>query len=93
MTTPVGDQSQLRACCGSGSHTRRMRRYSSDPRYQYKVSSSAPYLANDLMYLDGYGGQRVYIIPSKQLVIVRIGLTRRDWDDSGLPNAVLAGIR
>jgi CubicO group peptidase (beta-lactamase class C family) len=76
-----------------GSPYRAERRYSSDPRYKYKVDSSAPYLADDLMFLDGYGGQRVYIVPSKQLIIVRIGLTRRDWDDAGLPNAVLAGLK
>jgi len=69
------------------------RRYSPDPRYRYKVSASAPYLADDLVYLDGYGGQRVYVVPSKKLVIVRIGLTRRDWDDAALPNAILRGTK
>jgi CubicO group peptidase (beta-lactamase class C family) len=69
------------------------RRYSTDPRYKYRVASSEPYLADDLIFLDGYGGQRVYIVPSKKLVIVRIGLTRRDWDDAVLPNTVLRGLR
>lgn len=92
MTTPSATNPNY-GMLWFGSPYQAVRRYSSDPRYQYKVSSSAPYLANDLMYLDGYGGQRVYIVPSKKLVIVRIGLTRRDWDDAGLPNAVLAGIR
>jgi hypothetical protein len=69
------------------------RRYSSDPRYKYHVTSSAPYLASDLMFLDGYGGQRVYVVPSRQLVIVRLGVSQRDWDDAALPNAILAGIR
>jgi hypothetical protein len=32
------------------------------------------------MFLDGYDGQRVYVIPSKKLVIVRIGSGQRnDW--------------
>lgn len=32
----------------------------------------------DLFYADGYGGQRIYIIPSRQLVIVRLGLNKFD---------------
>lgn len=32
----------------------------------------------DLFYADGYGGQRIYIIPSKQLVAVRMGLYKFD---------------
>lgn len=63
------------------------------PDVAYKVNSSAPYLADDLIFLDGYGGQRVYIVPSEDLVIVRIGYTRKDWDDAILPNIILAGIK
>lgn len=68
-----------------------VRRYAKD--VDYTVNASEAYAAPDLMFIDGYGGQRIYIVPSKQLVIVRIGLTRKDWDDSALPNAVLAGIK
>lgn len=32
----------------------------------------------DLFYADGYGGQRIYIIPSKHLVAVRMGLYKFD---------------
>jgi CubicO group peptidase (beta-lactamase class C family) len=32
----------------------------------------------DMFYADGYGGQRIYIIPSMQLVIVRMGLNKFD---------------
>jgi hypothetical protein len=73
-----------------GSPYQAVRSYAKD--VGYKVNASAPFAAADLIYLDGYGGQRVYIVPSKKLVIVRIGTTRRDWDDAALPNAVLAGI-
>jgi hypothetical protein len=68
------------------------RRYAKD--VNYVVKASAPFAAADTMYLDGYGGQRVYIVPSQKLVIVRIGIAQRtDWDDSALPNIVLAGLR
>ncbi len=57
-----------------------------------KAFHSAPFLAKDVIYLDGFGGQRVYVVPSKQLVIVRMGRGQFSWDDAKLPNAILAGI-
>ena len=37
-----------------------------------------PNMPDDLFYADGYGGQRIYIIPSRQLVAVRLGLNKFD---------------
>lgn len=37
-----------------------------------KNERSQPYLAPDLFFLDGSGKQRVYIMPSQELVIVRV---------------------
>jgi len=37
-----------------------------------------PKAPDDLFYADGYGGQRIYIIPSRQLVAVRLGLNKFD---------------
>jgi len=37
-----------------------------------------PGMPDDLFMADGYGGQRIYIIPSRQLVIVRMGLNKFD---------------
>ena len=37
-----------------------------------------PQMPADFFYADGYGGQRLYIIPSMQLVAVRLGLNRFD---------------
>ena len=54
--------------------------------------AAKPYLRDDVLFLDGAIGQRVYVIPSEQLVIVRIGKSAMGWDDSELPNRVLAGI-
>jgi CubicO group peptidase (beta-lactamase class C family) len=57
------------------------------------VTHSAPYLADDVVFFDGGGGHRVYVVPSRRLVIVRTGATiRPDWDDAVLPNAILAGL-
>jgi CubicO group peptidase (beta-lactamase class C family) len=37
-----------------------------------------PEVPADMIYADGYGGQRIYIIPSLQLVVVRMGLNKFD---------------
>ena len=54
-----------------------------------RVFHSEPYVAEDVIYFDGFGGQRVYIIPSYRLVIVRTGDTSQSWDDAYLPNLVV----
>lgn len=63
------------------------------------VPHSAPYAADGIVYFDGAGGQRVYVVPSHELVIVRTGLPARDpatgaflWDDAPLPNILIAGV-
>jgi CubicO group peptidase (beta-lactamase class C family) len=64
--------------------------------YNKKSSATAyhsePFLDKDIIYLDGFGGQRAYIIPSKNLVIVRTGSIKMNWDDSRLPNLISKGI-
>jgi len=39
-----------------------------------KTKREFPDVPVDLFYADGYGGQFIYIIPSKKLVVVRLGL-------------------
>lgn len=63
------------------------------------VRHSEPFLADDVVYFDGSGGQRVYAIPSHELVIVRTGpggtdpaTGNFDWDDAVLPNTIIRGI-
>ena len=57
------------------------------------IRHSAPYLADDVVFFDGGGGHRVYVVPSRRLVIVRTGAVNRpDWDDAMLPNLLLAGL-
>lgn len=50
---------------------------------------SAPFKADDMLYFDGFGGQRVFISRDKDLVIVRLGAMHFDWDDAILPNLVI----
>lgn len=57
------------------------------------VNQSEPFAVDDLVYFDGFAGQRVYISRAADLVIVRIGEERpRDWDESALPNAVIRAL-
>ena len=53
---------------------------------------SEPFAATDVFFLDGLHVQRVWIVPSKQLVIVRTGKDDDEWDDSRLPNLVIRGL-
>jgi CubicO group peptidase (beta-lactamase class C family) len=61
--------------------------------YAVKAVHSEPFAAPDIAYIDGFGGQRVYVVPSLQLVIVRLGKSRVDWDDAILPNAIIRAVR
>ncbi len=66
------------------------RRYSK--AWDFGVKHSAPYLAEDVYFLDGFGGQRVYVVPSAKLVIARLGETSMTWDDAALVNTALRGM-
>lgn len=57
-----------------------------------RVFHSEPFIASDVTYFDGFGGQRVYIIPSFGLVIVRTGAIETNWDDAYLPNLIVRDI-
>ena len=63
------------------------------------VAQQEPFAAADVIFFDGADGQRVYIVPSRELVIVRVGYGGADfatglfqWEDTGLPNLLIDGI-
>lgn len=56
------------------------------------VPSAEPFSRDDVVFIDGAGGQRVYVVPSAGLTIVRIGKPSTTWDDSRLVNHLLDGI-
>ena len=58
------------------------------PASPTKVLSERPFAADDVVFMDGAGGQRVYASRALDLVVVRLGEYRSDWDDSRLFNAV-----
>jgi CubicO group peptidase (beta-lactamase class C family) len=73
---------------GTTYHPERRYNHKSEP----KALQSERYAAPDVRYFDGFGGQRVYIIPSRDLVIVRTGDLALNWDDARLPNLLIAGV-
>ena len=58
----------------------------------FAAVAETPFDAGDIIYFDGLGGQRVYVIPSAELVIIRTGVLAWEWNDTWLPNLILAGI-
>lgn len=63
-------------------------RYYNEGRAGVSFRVSEPFLSGDLIYFDGYGGQRVYVSREDDYVIVRTGPAKLDWDESILPNIV-----
>jgi CubicO group peptidase (beta-lactamase class C family) len=61
------------------------------PNTPTKPPCLEPYLAEDMVFFDGFGGQRVYASARHRLVIVRTGEASKAWEDSGLPNTVMRG--
>lgn len=74
-----------------GTTYERQRRY--DPDIDtFANYHSEPFAAPDVFFLDGLGKQRVYVVPSRELVIVRSGINDPDWDDAKLPNLLIRGM-
>jgi CubicO group peptidase (beta-lactamase class C family) len=68
------------------------RRLATDPRVTYVVKSAEPFAAGDISYIDGYGGQRAYVVPSRDLVVVRLGDVARNYDNARPVNTLIRGI-
>jgi CubicO group peptidase (beta-lactamase class C family) len=90
MTKPAATNPNYGLQVWLGSPPGRERRYNDRT---VKALHSEPFATNDMIYIDGFGGQRVYIVPSQELIIVRTGEAVFDWDDAVIPNAILRGLR
>jgi CubicO group peptidase (beta-lactamase class C family) len=90
MTTPAPTNPNYGLQIWLGSPPGQQRRYNDKT---VKAFHSEPFATEDMIYIDGFGGQRVYIVPSQQLIIVRTGEALMDFDDARIPNAILRGLR
>jgi CubicO group peptidase (beta-lactamase class C family) len=55
--------------------------------------ASEPYLAPDLFLMVGGGGIRMWMVPSKDLVILRLADPAPDFDETVIPNTILRALR
>ncbi len=62
------------------------------PFKDFSATLAEPYKADDIVFFDGLGGQRVYVVPSRSLVIVRTGVLNSRWEDGRLPNLLIGGL-
>jgi CubicO group peptidase (beta-lactamase class C family) len=90
MTTPSAANANYGYLAWLGSPADGSREYS--PEAGMVAKHSAPFVAKDVIFIDGFGGQRVYIVPSAKLVIARTGETDMGWDDAPLVNLALGGL-
>ena len=61
-----------------------------------KSTGAEPYATQDLFIIEGNGGNRLWLIPSMQMAILRMGPAPEraaDWDDALIPNAIIRGAR
>ena len=60
------------------------------------ATGAEPYATQDLFIVEGSGGNRLWLIPSMQMSILRMGPAPEraaDWDDTRIPNAIIRGAR
>jgi len=74
-----------------GTEYEEYRRYDPDTA-TFANYHAEPFAADDLFFLDGLGKKRLYVIPSRELVILRTGPNDSEWDDSRLPNMFINAI-
>lgn len=84
MATPSQANAQYGLHVWLGREYTPQRAYSADN--PVKIPHSEPFVAEDIVYFDGFGGQRVYVLPSEALTVVRIGEVDMSYDDAVIPN-------
>jgi CubicO group peptidase (beta-lactamase class C family) len=73
-----------------GGNWQPQRRYG--PTTALTVPHAEPYLAPDVVFFDGFAGQRLYVVPSAGLVVARFGEINMTYDDSIIVNILLRGL-
>ena len=90
MATPAATNPNYGLHLWIGGPADGVRRYSAAS--PMTVKHSAPYAAQDVVFFDGFGGQRVYVVPSAGLTIVRTGEVNMGYDDAIIVNLLLSAV-
>lgn len=53
---------------------------------------SEPFLVDDILFMEGGSNRVMWVSPSLDLVILRLGRTTDKWDHSFIPNTVIRGL-
>ncbi|MBT5566054.1 MAG: serine hydrolase [Rhodospirillaceae bacterium] len=53
---------------------------------------SEPFLVDDVLFLEGGSNRVMWVSPSLDLVILRLGRTTDKWDHSFIPNTIIRGL-
>ena len=56
------------------------------------IPHTEPFLRDDIYFFEGGGYRNLYMIPSEDMVILRLGKRHDDWDASYLPNRLVEGL-
>jgi CubicO group peptidase (beta-lactamase class C family) len=60
---------------------------------EHQAPGASPYATSDVLLVEG-GGNRMWLVPSLQLAILRTGgQPAADWDDGRIPNFIIRGAR
>lgn len=56
------------------------------------IAQSEPFLADDVRMMEGGGNRTIWAVPSKQLMVMRLGEQDPNWDHAFLVNTLLRGL-
>ncbi|MEQ8736816.1 MAG: serine hydrolase [Rhodospirillaceae bacterium] len=56
------------------------------------IPHTEPFVRDDIYFFEGGGYRNLYIIPSEDMLILRLGKSDPNWDASYLPNRLVEGI-
>lgn len=59
---------------------------------EFGVRHGEPIASDSVFFLEGGGYRTLYVLPDRELVILRLGYAHDDWETSVIPNLILAGI-
>ena len=96
MKTPTAENPYYGMGLWLGGRYTERRGFANPARAARAVLHSEPYLSDDVVMFDGNSNQIVYIVPSQQLVVLRLGPTppkSPEWDNAKLVNIVLRGLK